>query len=364
MPKPSEICEVRALGQVYKIWEQIEVTRSSDDYTDHAMLQVAEFSTGAESFAALKLKPGDPAQVMLAGQLVLDGFVYLRQAAYDARSHGVQIGICSKVNGAVVSTVDAEPGQYINQNLQQIASSVFGKIGIGFRIEGSPPGADMPFPRISEQVGETRFSFIERISRLRNIHLMDDGGNVVGYRGPNGSANAQLQEGRNILAGRLLLRNNDHADPFVIVAQQPGENGADVSATAQSPPAINRPHKFAAEDVADKATAVMRANHEVDWDQLQLVDGTITVPGWLMDGGGLWFFEVRKTVSLFSPMLIPENSSIFLIKAVTHRQSSQDGTTTDIHICDKDGKGLGRAGDPFTQRRPEATPDGRDDIPQ
>jgi hypothetical protein len=84
----------------------------------------------------------------------------------------------------------------------------------------------------------------------------------------------------------------------------------------------------------------MRASHEADWSYFQTVDGVITVQGWLTPGGDLWFNHVREIVSIQSPMLLPNNSGLqFMIKGVTHKQSSDEGTTTDILIASNLAKG-------------------------
>jgi hypothetical protein len=67
MPKAQEIAVVVALGQRYDIWQTVEVVHSSDDVIDHALLTVAEPSTGAKSLAALKLKPGDASRPRRSG---------------------------------------------------------------------------------------------------------------------------------------------------------------------------------------------------------------------------------------------------------------------------------------------------------
>src|SRR5437762_1038050 len=129
MANPTEICEVTANGRIYSNWKTVEVSRNIDDnFIDHALLVVSEVSSGAKAISDLKLKPGDPVTVKLTGQLVIDGEVYLRQAAYNAREHSVQIGISSFAQSVVASTVDGKPGQYTNQTLQQIASACFGKV--------------------------------------------------------------------------------------------------------------------------------------------------------------------------------------------------------------------------------------------
>ena len=44
-------------------------------------------------------------------------------------------------------------------------------------------------------------------------------------------------------------------------------------------------------------------------------------------------------VTVNSPMLIPGGSASFIVKEVIHRQSSAEGTTTDILITNENGLG-------------------------
>jgi hypothetical protein len=360
MSKPNEIAVVTALGQKYDIWNTVEVTREYSQTIDHALLTVSEISTGAKNFAAMKLKPGDPATITLAGETAIDGYVYLRQSSYDAKEHGVQIGICSNSQAIMASTVDANPGQYINQTLQQIGSAVFGKVGVNFSVIAE---ASEPFPRVSEHVGETRFAFIERLGRMRNIHLIDDGqGGIIGFRGPfiNGGSlwmhhvgelvtvnspmllpedsmdflikgvvhrqsseqgttadvllcrfdglgsgsgeplrmttfgsaflpsGAMLQEGRNILRARLLLKIDDLGDPLTSVGMDASNDDADSNRATSGEARVEsplppRPVKFPAEEMGSNSAMQKRADHEADWTKYQLVDGDVTVPGWLVE---------------------------------------------------------------------------------
>ena len=354
MPKPAETCIVVANGQRYDIWETVEVTTSTDDVIDHAMLTVAEPSSGATSLSNLKLKPGDQATVSLGGQTVLSGMVYLRQGAMDANSHAVQIGISSKAQSVIASTVDAAPGQYTNQTLQQIASSVFSKVDVPFTINGSPDGADKPFARVSENIGETCFDFVLRLCRMRNLHLVDDGQNgIVAFRGSFGKSSGVLQEGFNILRARILLKNDEHVELVTARGQNHGNDSADVnsqpSASTTVDPAINRSVSLACEEQADNQDCQMRANHEGDWVKYAQVDGEVTVQGWFKPGGGLWWDDRRKLIVVNSPLLLPNNSFGFVIKGVTHRQNSQEGTTTDLLLCRADGVGAG--GEPIPQTK-------------
>jgi prophage tail gpP-like protein len=356
MPKPQEICIVEALGQRYDIWTTVEVWKDATNVVDHALLTVAENSTGAKNFSQLKLKPGDPASITLAGKPALNGYVYLRQASYSAKEHGVQIGISSSAQPIMPSTVHVNPGQYINQTLQQIGSAVFGQSGVGFQIVGKPGGAEIPFERVSEHIGEEKYAFIERLCRMRNIHMIDSGdGTIIGFRGAS-PGSLVLQEGGNIERARLLLKNPDSGDRLVMTSDYHGDDSGDMNrdqnAEAAGDPSVkNRLIKMKAEMPGRYAEIQMRANHEADWVKFQMVDGDVTVPGWLTPDGSLWMAHDRELVTVNSPMLLPEDSMEFMIKGVVHRQSTEQGTTTDVLLCRFDGLGSG-TGEPLAMQEP------------
>jgi prophage tail gpP-like protein len=363
----TEICSITADGQTYDIWESVEIHHGVAGLygtIDHAMMTVSEISTGGTGFSNLKLTVGDTVQMTLAGFPVINGFVYLRQSANDDKTHAVQIGVASKTQAVIRNTVQVKPGSYPNQTIQQIGSAVFGKVGVSFNVIGSPSGSELKFVRACEQPGESPFNFIERLCRMVNLHMMDDGkGNISAFRGPQGNVSSPLQEGVNILRARLLLQVDDHVETYGAVSQESnpssGPSGAQnmATATATSPgKEIGGMVKFVAEDASNIAMLPHRANHQVDYDAMKTVDGMITVQGWFAPDGDLWWNKVRQTVSVNSPMLIPQGSMNFAIKEVVHRQSTGEGTTTDVMITNSKGLGAleayGQAANPQNYNGP------------
>jgi prophage tail gpP-like protein len=340
MPNPQEVAVVVAAGQRYDTWESIEIERNYEKVVAEMRLIAAEPSNLSQGFASLKLKPHDPAQGYLAGRQVIDGYVWLRQAAYDAETHRVTIGVASRVQKSVISTVDANPGQYTNSTISQIAGAVLGKIGVGFSIAGSPAGASKPFERVSEHVGETRYQFIERLARFRNLQLIDDGqGNMLATRGPQGGVVGELVEGRNIKRAQLALKIDETGDWIQIVGQNFGNDehwgdaARDVAATASDPDGNpSTPIKLPAEQPGDQTDMQMRVNREVAFNSAQYAEGAITTQGWLMDDGSLWIDHVGSLVTINSPMLVPAGSITLWIKGVIHRQNDESGTETDVLV--------------------------------
>src|ERR1035437_3721121 len=180
--------------------------------------------------------------------------------------------------------------------------------------------------------------------------MLDDGkGTMLAFRGPQGDTGAQLQEGVNILRARLLLQIDDHVESYTGVGQQSnpssGKAGRDVSATATA----NSPGKpvggfvkFGVEDASNPAFVQHRVNHQINYDAMKTVDGMVTVQGWFAPDGDLWWNKVTApatTITVNSTMLIPEGSMEFGIKEVIHRQSSAEGTTTDIMLTNPLGMG-------------------------
>ena len=347
--KPTEICVVNAGGGKYDNWETVEVTSAIDQVIDHAVLTVSEPSSGITSLSKLKLKPGDPATITLAGQLVINGVVYSRQGYADANAHSVQIGICSRAQPIMTATVKAEPGQYNNQTLEQILKKVFGEEGVNFNLKSE---AGKTFESEQEQIGETKFAFGERLARMRNIHLADDGqGGIMGFRGPLGNSSSQVTEGKNMLSGRILLKNNDSAEWIKTVAQRRNQDSADANAQSEAEKNVQTTAtasiiKLACESAGDNQDCQYRANHEGDWLAFQEVDGEVTLQGWINDAGQLWWNDRFKLIVVKSPLLLPEDSFGFCIKGVTHRQSNEGGTTTTLHLCRADGLGIG-GGEPI-----------------
>jgi prophage tail gpP-like protein len=348
MPNPQEICVVQVGGTNYKWWKEVEVVRDLNEEVSQCSLVVAEVGDLNKGWGSLRLKPGDPAKVTLAGQLAATGAVAVRQVVYDGQNHNVKIIVHSKPADIVKGSLDLPPGQFKNQTLTQLANAALKKFGITFSLRGSPEGADKKFERVSVHWGESPFQFILRLAQMRNIHIMDNElGNIIGIRG-GGQVVAELQEGRNILSAELIWTNNSAVSNIISDTDQHGndDHWAD-KARAQSAEAKNQnysganpaPLRVVAPQPGDVKDAQMHANHMGDINAASMFQANVTVTGWLRNNGKLWLNEVGNLIDLYSPMLLPSQRATLGIQAVTARQNDQTGTTSTLTLVLQDRLG-------------------------
>jgi prophage tail gpP-like protein len=118
--------------------------------------------------------------------------------------------------------------------------------------------------------------------------------------------------------------------------QHYSDDASDIKVTVKNPNYTTGPLKpltLMSEMPGNKIFFAMRANHEDAKYNGSAVQVFITVQGWLCDDGSLWIEHLGKDCSIYSPMIFPTNTATLAIKGVTHKQSSEAGTTTTIELC-------------------------------
>ena len=341
MARPEEIAEITVNGQIYRDWTNVEVSRDANHGATTFSLGIAEASSSPGGWAALKLKPQDQCIIKLAGKKVITGFIDIRQAAYSSRQHGVTVVGRSKGGDTVDSSVVAKSGEFKGYGYEQVIQSVLKPFGIKLKLEAQPESGK--FSRVDIQFGERVFDLIARLTRMANLHLVDDNdGNLVAFRAKRESIFG-LEEGRNIKQASCVIRSDFLHTPTVAVQQQTGndkvwgEEARNSSASVENK-AINRyrPDIFLAEQPGDREALKARVKREVDEQIGSQIDCTVVVQGWLMDDSTLWLDRVGRGVIVKSPMLFPgkNGAQILAIKGVSCTQDSEGGTLTTLKLCD------------------------------
>jgi prophage tail gpP-like protein len=339
-------------GKIFPGWESVEIWREYGNPVSYMKFVAAEDENLAASYSVV---PGDLAQGLLCGQQVINGQVITRQVVFDKGTHSVEVVVASMTQNAIVGIVQNRPGQYRDQTIMQIITTALAAVSVTPRLTGETSGAEIPFERVSEHIGERAIDFVSRLAMWRNLHLTDDAnGNLVLTRaGAAAAAGATLIEGQNIEAARLLENRQFTPNRVAVTGQRAGNDQTNGTASSQVFASQNiagyvgpaRPFLFAGEQPASQQEHVLRLNHAIQIMNLDQLEATITVPGWLMDNGQLWISLTggeMQSVTIYSPMLFPSEpngQATLLVKAVKHVQDNQGGTRTEVTCCLRSGFG-------------------------
>ncbi len=174
-------------------------------------------------------------------------------------------------------------------------------------------------------------------------------------------------------AKRLETAEPNNGTPTLPDGQHPGSDMAwgdsarDVSARATDPNAPRYSYSGVhMEHPGDADDARMRANREAGELAVTTAEVTIVVQGWLMPSNDLWVSKIGQPVSIYSPMLFPDDSATLYMRGCTHRQSDGGGTETEMAFCKKEALGAlpqasyGTTPGAFGTSTPAAAPDGLD----
>jgi len=341
MPNASEICEVAAGGAQYRDWTNVSVTRRYGDWASSFSLAVAEPSGGAGSWAKIKLKPGDPVTIILAGNPVIRGFIEVRQAVIAARAHGVQVQGRSKTGDLVSASAIIKPGEFKNYSFEAIAKKAIEPFGLQFKMQNPPDGAARPFKSVQVFHGETVFQFLERLARQRGIICTDDkDGNLIGGSVKADAAPAaDLEEGKNIFEARVIIRDDTVFSKIEGYSQDRGSDsawGKDVSQIKvdANNPTMNRykPLILISEEPSSKKDLQDRVDREQAQRIGTAVECTVVVQGWLKPKGGLW--KEGEVLNVKAPSLFPNSNGFqnLAVQSVTYLQDPHHGTTTSLEL--------------------------------
>lgn len=374
MPKATEVCEVAAGGKRYRNWTTVRLRRDVGTWASDFMLTVAEPSKKGSGWEGLKLKPGDPVQITLAGFKFLTGVVETRQVVLTAQAHAVQIVGLSVTEAPVKGSMVTSQLDFKGYGFPAIARSVLAPYGIKFKLNNAPAGIEKPFKIEHGFPGETVFQFLERLARQRGIFITDNAdGDLVGAEvDTSASSAATLEEGRNIYEASAIITDASFRSEYVGFSQIPGSDDAwgkaasQLSAKAESTVfKRHRPLVFAADRPSTKEDLAQRIDREQAQRIGTSVQISIVVKGWLKPGGKeLW--KEGEMISVRSPSIFPmkDPTMKLAVQAVTFAQDSVRGSTTTLDLVLPEAlqlafpKGPGGSPNLFDQKPQQAKPEG------
>ena len=343
VPRLEEFCEITARGRNYRAWTGVSVTAAYNEVSMVGAFTVAE-QPNKGTFASLQLLPGDPVKISLAGKPAMAGFVVDRQAAYDPRTHKVQITAYSKTGDLAHSQIPLKGSQFRNSKFEAIARRVLEPYGINLRIENGGADAETPFKEAQVEPGETAFRFLDRLASMRGLFLTTDpSGVLIAHRLGREGAFAELVEGKNILSGACQISDVSAFSAGQVIGQQRGDDQTDGD-TARKPAAAVEWGEFGRyknklifpENPGDSNELRIRADHMRRVDMAAKVEASIVVQGWLAPRGDLW--AIRKLVRVRSPMLVLDKT--LAVARVHFTQDNDTGTRTTLTLIRPDAMGM------------------------
>jgi prophage tail gpP-like protein len=335
MPNPEEVATVVVNNLQFNQWESVWIQqRWAEAFPLFRFTSADIVDVPPKDWQTLQFKPRDECAIYLGGLLAIAGFITTRQTSYDAENHQVQYEGVGLTWFAARSSILNKTGNYDGMSFEDVADEVIGPTGVGIKIIGKLDPT--PFPRLSNEVGETVWDFLERIARVRGIVLgSDHEGNflLIGdhYYVPTDS----LIEGVNIKRMNAIIHVGDIFSEYRVRGQtaasddQNGTAASEQEAWVEGSANHYSPLLLPAEQpVWGQGELQTRAQHEAVWHEGTEIQATVVVQGWMKPSGGLW--QPGMDVWVRSPMAMLD--LVMKVQTVTFTQDRASGTLTTLDL--------------------------------
>jgi prophage tail gpP-like protein len=342
--KPNELAVLTINGQLYQDWESVLVRQTKKQSPFYMFrFTCSEGFPVANNFGVLQIRPGDWAEVTLAGQPAFSGYIHTRQVYYDSRRHHIELQGLSSVMVLNYASVVHKTMEHNKVNYEQYARSLLQPFPkINFKVIGGQL-PQMKFPRISLPPGISVMEALEiPLRSLGGVYLTSNvQGDLVASVGPSGGSDT-VTEGVDIIEGREVIFSPTFFNQLNGMAQAPGGDQASGSkVTHELYQRSSAENSFAGQAAAailplelpgfNKQQIQNRVNMDKDWQQADAITVYVTVQGWLKSSGKLW--DPEQTVRVKSPMLIMDGNLDLLVKSITFTQDNQTGSRTTLELC-------------------------------
>jgi len=340
-------------GQSYGGWKSMQVMRSIKALAGGFTLGVTDNWTGS---GPLIIRPGDLCELKIGGKAIITGYVDTLSNALDAGGHAITVAGRDKTADLVDCSAVVGQGEILNQDLAEIARAMAKPFGVEVKTEVAAGAA---FTNFSIQPGETVFNALDRAAKLRGLLFTSDGtGALVLTRIGVKRASGALIEGKNIKQITLSADVKERFSEYVTLGQSTGtdENhgaaAAHVKAEARDATVSRyRPLVVVAEDQANTADALLRAEWEAMTRAANSSTVQVTVQGFeQQDGGPLW--AINELVALDSPTMGLKQA--MLVSEIVMQMSENGGRETQLTLVRPDAF----MPEPVVKKQGEPLPEG------
>lgn len=251
-------------------------------------------------------RQGDACTIRIGGDQVMTGYIDAVAVQYDAQAVTMRITGRSKTCDLVDCSASGDPGQWLGQRVEDIATALAAPYGVQVVTEADT-GDVVPDHQV--QQGETVFESVDRLLKQRQLLATDNASGQLVFMSPaTKSATTALEFGKNILSADYQGDWRDRYSDYACKGQSAGSDDAYGTAVSEAEgaakdTAITRYRLLMVQQQgqADSLSCEDRAAYEADLRAAKSEAINYTVQGWRQASGQLW--EPNMLVHVVDPML-------------------------------------------------------------
>lgn len=282
-------------GTVYKGWTTLQAVSAIDAIA-------GEFAISAEQSGDIMIYPGASAVLKLKNQIVCSGYISRAGADLSTTDCGLTLGGADKTVDLAECSAIAEPDEWFNLNLHEIAAKLCSPFKI--KVVNQVGDTGETFKSFKIQPGESVFDALDRAAKARAILVTsNETGNLVLTRaGLNGTAESLIY-GENILKAAFSADWSNRFSDYTVKNQtsliDDTQESANATGTSRD---LNVKRYRPLLQVVQNAEAGVSVSDMAAWEA-SVRSGCcagidITVQGWAQSDGVLWRKNTLSRVSI------------------------------------------------------------------
>jgi prophage tail gpP-like protein len=292
-------------GRRYGGWTSVRITQSVETIAGSFSLDVTDRWT--EAGLPWPIREEDPCQVLLDGEVVIDGYVDRRHPSFDAQQRAVAITGRDRAAILVDSSAVLDRWSFRNASVLDVARKVCEPFGIGVTLQA---GLTLPAPprKMAVNPGDTAYAVIERAAAAAGVLVVSDGAGGIMITRAGTVRAAPLVEGGNLLAGELEYNAEERYGRYVVVTQSAGTDNASGGATRVRAEAVDEGVRRAERVLLvrpENGITTDYARQRADWEArvraARAETARVSVQGWKQPNGARW--PINALAAVRSPTL-------------------------------------------------------------
>ena len=317
-------------GKIYTGWIEVSISRAINAVAGSFDISVS--NNWADETKGWIISPLDECIIKIDGQEIITGFVDQISSSFDGNSRTIRISGRDKT-GNLVDCSYVGPASINNVSIASLINKVIEKFGLTFVSEINLPTKVDDF---KVQQGESVFTFLERVLRVRGLMLSSNpNGELVVSKIGEKRSSSSLEEGVNVLTCSFDFNGSNRFSKYIVKGQSSGNDEFEESETNQVFATFDdnevkqyRPLIIIAEGNVSNASALTRAK----WECINRASKSsvlkVSVKGWKKENGDLW--AVNEIVNFKSKYFGFDID--LLISSINYKQDSQNGTICEMTL--------------------------------